>query len=66
MQLVEPEFGRAAAERGLLVGLRAWRTGAAAASVARLARRIAKLAPGAPGYAELALGLVRGSAWRWR
>lgn len=58
----EPEFRRAAAERALLVWLRALSAGHSGRALAPLARSLARLSGGAPGYAQLGLGALAGYA----
>jgi hypothetical protein len=61
----EPEFTRAAAERALLVQLRARHAGVSARRVAALARSGARLFGGAGGYTRLGLGALAGYARAW-
>jgi len=61
----EPEFTRAAAERWLLVQLRALRSGHPAAPSRVLGQRAAALFGGIGGYGRLGLGLVEGWARGW-
>jgi glycosyltransferase involved in cell wall biosynthesis len=58
----EPEFGRAAAERALLVSLRAAGAGLSGRALRPLARALARLSGGASGYARLGLGALEGYA----
>ncbi len=58
----EPEFSRAAAERALLLQLRACASGLASEALAPLARSLPRLFGGAAGYARLGLGLLEGYA----
>jgi glycosyltransferase involved in cell wall biosynthesis len=56
----EPEFTRAAAERWLLIGLRALRAGHLRVPTGSLGRRATALFGGIGGYARLGLGLLEG------
>jgi glycosyltransferase involved in cell wall biosynthesis len=58
----EPEFRRAAAERALLVALRAGGAGLRGRALLPLARSLARLTGGAGGYARLGLGALEGYA----
>ena len=61
----EPEFHRAAAERSLLLQLRACAAGLAGRALRPLARSLAGVFGGAPGYARLGLGALEGYARAW-
>ncbi|HVN38640.1 MAG TPA: glycosyltransferase family 2 protein [Myxococcota bacterium] len=58
----EPEFRRAAAERSLLVSLRATAAGEAPRALLPLLRSLGRVFGGAPGYARLGLGALCGAA----
>jgi len=62
----EPEFRRAAAERALLVSLRAAAAGERSRALRLGARSLGRVVGGAPGYARLGLGALTGAAHRWR
>jgi glycosyltransferase involved in cell wall biosynthesis len=56
----EPEFGRAAAERALLLHARACAAGLPGRALGPLLRAASRLAPALPGYAQLAAGALAG------
>ena len=58
----EPEFRRAAAERALLLQLRACAAGLAGDALLPLTRSLARVAGGASGYARLGVGALAGYA----
>jgi glycosyltransferase involved in cell wall biosynthesis len=58
----EPEFQRAAAERALLLQLRACAAGLAGRALLPLTRSLARVTGGASGYAELGVGALAGFA----
>jgi glycosyltransferase involved in cell wall biosynthesis len=61
----EPEFGRTAAERWLLLQLRALRGGQRPVGIGRIVRRVGALTGAVPGYLAQALGYLRGRAHRF-
>ena len=61
----EPEFRRAAAERALLVSVRAVAAGEASRALRLGVRSLARVFGGARGYARLGLGALAGAAHVW-
>jgi len=61
----EPEFGRIAAERWLLLQLRALAAGLRPVEIVRIAPRASALAGAVPGYLAQALGYLRGRLRRF-
>ena len=61
----EPEFGRSAAERWLLLQLRALRARLRPAEIGSIAPRASALAGAVPGYLVQAAGYLRGQLRRF-